>query len=89
MRNYRVVNYRVKIYIFISLLLILMDLSFAGFNSNVDISSYVDDNLYRSPNPVSEILTNVGIQLGYKPGKSNMIFNEVKPSGKWQKPSRQ
>ena len=39
----------------------------AQFNKIIEINSYADDNLYRSPDPVSDVLTNLYLGLSYKP----------------------
>jgi len=51
--------------------LILSGILFAGITTDIDISSYVDNNLYRSPQPINDLLTSVGIQLGYNPQDRN------------------
>jgi len=69
------VNRHWKIHKIVLLYILMIGISFAGFNKNIDVSSYVDDNLYRSPDPVSEILTNVGIQLAYRSETSNLNYH--------------
>lgn len=63
-------NYsRIIVFIFLS-----TGISFAQFSKNIEISSYLDDNLYRSPDPVSDLLTDVSIRLSYRPDDSDMNY---------------
>ena len=43
---------------------------FSQFNKNIEISSYFDDNLYRSPYAVSDIFTNIDVRLSFNPENS-------------------
>ncbi|HID40301.1 MAG TPA: hypothetical protein EYP36_12420 [Calditrichaeota bacterium] len=58
----------------IALILISANILFAQFSKNIEVSSYWDDNLYRSPQPVNDLLTDVGIQLSYRPDDSNLNY---------------
>jgi hypothetical protein len=44
----------------------------AQFTKNLEISSYYDDNLFRSPTPTADLLTNIEMSLNYRPQDSNM-----------------
>jgi len=44
----------------------------AQFTKNLEISSYYDDNLFRSPTPTQDLLTNIEMSLNYRPDDSNM-----------------
>lgn len=46
----------------------------AQFAKTVEINSYIDDNLYRSPEPVSDVLTNLYLGLSYQPDKSTANY---------------
>jgi len=46
----------------------------AQLSTNIKVSSYVDDNLFRSPEPVSDVLSSVGVTLSYRPQDSGMKF---------------
>lgn len=46
----------------------------AQFTKNLEISSYYDDNLFRSPLPVGDLLTDVSIGFNYKPDDSNINY---------------
>ncbi len=56
-----------RIYI---LLLSLASLTWAQVSATVDVSSYLDDNLFRSPEPTSDLLTNTGLKLGFQQKES-------------------
>jgi hypothetical protein len=43
----------------------------AQFASNIEISSYYDDNLYRSPVPTEDLLTSIDLNLSYRLEDSN------------------
>ncbi|MCD4693449.1 MAG: hypothetical protein K8R79_11080 [Calditrichales bacterium] len=58
----------------IALVLILSSLLFAQFSKDIEISSWYDDNLYHSPDPVIDLLTDVGLRLSYLPDNSNMNY---------------
>jgi len=45
---------------------------FSQFSKDVEISSYFDDNLYRSPYPISDLFTNIDLRLNFRPGGSNL-----------------
>ncbi|KAA3610070.1 MAG: hypothetical protein D8M58_07465 [Calditrichaeota bacterium] len=46
----------------------------AQFTKSIDISSFYDDNLFRSPDPVSDLITDLSLGLKYKAEKSNMSY---------------
>jgi len=57
-----------------ALVLLLSSLLFAQFNKDIEISSWYDDNLYHSPDPVIDLLTDVGVRLSYWTDNSNMNY---------------
>ena len=56
-------------------ILFMSHLLFAQFSKNLEISSYLDDNLYRSPDPVADLFTNVDLALDYRPPSSTINFS--------------
>jgi len=44
----------------------------AQFTKNLEISSYYDDNLFRSPTPSPDLLTSIEMSLNYRPEDSNL-----------------
>lgn len=52
----------INIYIF---LLLIQNTGVSQFNPSIQISSYSDNNLYRSPFPDSDLVTDIGINLNY------------------------
>ncbi len=56
------------------IILFFSSLSFAQFSTNVEMNSYADDNLFRSPEPLSDVLSNIGIKLDYQPENSELKF---------------
>ncbi|MHB2148748.1 hypothetical protein ACX8XP_06800 [Calditrichota bacterium LG25] len=46
----------------------------AQVSYNFNFSTYVDDNVFRSPEPTADVLTDVGIHLHYQPQNSNMLL---------------
>lgn len=58
----------------IALIFILSSFSFAQFSKNIEISSWYDDNLYRSPDPIQDLLTDISLELNYHPDDSNMNY---------------
>jgi len=60
-------------YIYLSLFF-MTQLLFAQFSKNLEISSYLDDNLYRSPDPIADLFTNVDLSLDYRPPSSTINF---------------
>ena len=46
----------------------------AQFTKNLEISSYYDDNLFRSPTPSTDLLTSIEMSLNYRPESSNLNF---------------
>ncbi len=57
-----------------SLLVLLAGSSFAQVTTSVEFSSYADDNLFRSPEPQSDLLSDIGIKLNYEPDGSNINY---------------
>ncbi len=55
-------------------LLAFSTLSFAQFTATTEMNSYADDNLFRSPEPVSDVLSNIGLKLNYQPQNSELKF---------------
>lgn len=49
--------------------------AYSQFSKHIEISSYLDDNLYRSPFPVSDLFTNIDLSLAYRPERSNLNFS--------------
>ncbi len=48
---------------------------FPQFSKNIEISSYFDDNLYRSPYPISDLFTNLNLDLNFRPVNSQLNFS--------------
>ncbi|HGY56089.1 MAG TPA: hypothetical protein ENK44_10320 [Caldithrix abyssi] len=46
----------------------------AQFTSSLDVSTWYDDNVYRSPEPEQDILQDISIGLNYTPDKSAMNY---------------
>jgi hypothetical protein len=46
----------------------------AQLTKSIDITSYYDDNLFRSPQPVTDFLTDFSVGLNYTPEKSDMNY---------------
>ena len=64
---------RIFKYIFtISIVLSFANQIQAQFTKNLEISSYYDNNLFRSPIPTPDLLTNIEMRLNYRPQDSNM-----------------
>ena len=61
-----------KVNLILVFLFILFNLSSAQFQNIIDISSWHDDNINRSPDKVEDIVTNFDLQLGYQPDESNL-----------------
>lgn len=53
---------------------LLSQAAWAQLSTHIEASSYADDNLFRSPEPVSDILSNVGLTLAYRPQDSGIKF---------------
>jgi hypothetical protein len=58
------------IYIYLSTLLLLNSV-LAQLNSGLEISSTFDDNVFRSPLPVEDVITDLDVDLGYRFQNSN------------------
>ena len=60
----------------LSLLLVflLTQWAFAQLSTKVEFNSYADDNLFRSPQPISDILNNAGIKIDYQLNDSDFKF---------------
>jgi len=56
------------------LILITCAMAQAQFTKNIEVVSYYDDNLYRSPDPTQDLLTDIGIHLNYRPDDSDMNY---------------
>ena len=56
------------------LLLLLSSFGFGQIHTTVKFSSYQDDNLYRSPQPIQDLVSGLGIHLNYLPANSNMNY---------------
>ncbi len=54
--------------------LLLSGILQAQFTKSLEISSYYDDNLFRSPDPVSDLLTDVSANLSYRSDNSNINY---------------
>ena len=61
----------VRKFLYISVL-VLTQAAIAQFSTNIEFNSYADDNLFRSPEPVSDILSNAGVKLNYQPKDSDL-----------------
>ncbi len=57
--------------VLISLVLALVTLLFGQISPSVTISTYSDDNVLRSPEPIKDVLTDIGIKLSYQPEKTS------------------
>ncbi len=64
----------VKLTVILIMALLLVQSAQAQLSANIEMSSYADDNLFRSPEPVSDVLSNVGLTLAYRPQDSGMKF---------------
>ena len=47
---------------------------FAQLSMNLEISSQYDDNLFRSPYPVRDVLTDIDLRLNYRLKNSNLSW---------------
>ncbi len=56
----------------IILILVLAQWAFGQFDTKVEFNSYFDDNLFRSPQPVSDLLNNAGLKLDYRFNDSDL-----------------
>lgn len=63
-----------KLMLSIFLILTGSGMLWAQFNKTIEINSYTDDNLYRSPEPVSDVLTNLYLGLSYQPNESTINY---------------
>lgn len=63
-----------KLFLFIIMFLSGSGMLWAQLTKTVEVNSYLDDNLYRSPEPVSDVLTNLYLGLSYQPEKSNVNY---------------
>ena len=61
---------RKTVYIFLFLLLLLNSV-FSQLNSGLEISSTFDDNVFRSPLPIEDVITDLDVDLGYRFRNSN------------------
>jgi len=61
-------------YIYLSIFF-MTQLLFAQFSKNLEISSYLDDNLYRSPDAVADLFTNMDLSLDYRLPSSTVNFS--------------
>ncbi len=46
----------------------------AQFTSDIEVSSFYDDNLYRSPESTDDLLTGIALNLNYRPENSNIRY---------------
>jgi hypothetical protein len=53
-------------------ILSITNLLFAQFNSSIEISSTIDDNVFRSPFPVEDVITDFDIDFSYRLENSNL-----------------
>ena len=60
----------------IFMLLLLFVSAQAQLQTKIIISSYYDDNLFRSPQPESDLYSNLGIKLKYKAQDSNFSIHD-------------
>ena len=56
----------------VCILLLTFSSIYAQFQSTIDISSWHDDNLYRSPEKVDDIVTNFDLQINYQPEETDV-----------------
>jgi len=54
--------------------LFVVGILFGQFSSNISINTYTDDNLFRTPDPTQDLLTNVNLSLNYKLVETNTNF---------------
>jgi len=54
--------------------LFLVTLLSAQLTTNFNINTTYDDNLFRSPEADSDLLTDLNLNLSYSPGKSNVVY---------------
>jgi hypothetical protein len=59
---------------FLVLALLLLGTAQAQLTKSIDITTYYDDNLFRSPQPVTDFLTDFSVGLNYTPEKSDMNY---------------
>jgi len=66
-----------KLLISVIILLLYVQASSAQFVKTIDISSGYDDNVYRSPEEIDEIVTDLSLNLDYQPKESdiNLYYN--------------
>jgi hypothetical protein len=55
-------------------LLLLLNISTAQFIKSIDVSSWYDDNIYRSPEKTAETVTDFSLDLNYQPKNSGFNF---------------
>jgi hypothetical protein len=56
------------------LVFVIVNMVQAQFSKHIEVSSYWDDNLYRTPQAVNDILTDFNMRLSYRPGDSNITY---------------
>ena len=49
----------------------------AQFTKSLEINSSYDDNLFRSPDPETDILTDISLDLNYQPEESGFSLNYI------------
>lgn len=64
-----------KIKIILSFIFITSNLSIAQFNTHIQLSAWYDNNLYRSPVEVEDVLTNINLMLNYEIPSPNITFS--------------
>ena len=71
------INFIVKLILSLISILLVFSTSLAQITPSIDISSWYDDNLYRSPEKVEDIVTNFDLQLDLQQDKSgaNLYLN--------------
>ena len=59
---------------FTILILLMITGALAQFNPTLEISTFYDNNLFRTPNPVTDVMTNVDLRLNFQVAESNAQF---------------
>jgi hypothetical protein len=59
-------------------ILLIIGIAFGQFSKDLTIHSYIDDNLYRSPEPVQDMLSSIKLGLSYQDTESNIrLYNNT------------
>ena len=55
-------------------ILFVVGIVFGQFSKSITINTYTDDNLFRTPDPIQDLLTNINLSLNYKLAETNTQF---------------